>query len=70
MSAKISYHFHILLMFLLFCFLLLWVGVVSLFCGQSLEETLTIILILGGYFAFVTIFMAVKFSVGVNKWIQ
>ena len=70
MSRKISYHFHILLMILLFSFLLLGVGVVSLFSGQSMEETFTIILILGGYFAFVTIFMVVKFSGGVNKWKQ
>ena len=57
-------------MILLFCFLLFGVGVVSLFSGQSMEETATIILILGGYFAFVTIFMVVKFSGGVRKWIQ
>jgi len=57
-------------MILLFCLLLLGVGVVSLFFGRGIEETIQITTILGGYFVFVIIFMIVKFTGGVNKWTQ
>ena len=70
MSRKVNYRFQILFMFLFFCLLLLGIGIASFFLGRGIDETIQTVAILGVYLAIIILFITVKFTGGVIKWIQ